>query len=177
MKLTIETLIDIPKSEPLLTYKKLTHDLKSPIHHFKYQLNKIYVNKDFDENPLHKQTTRFYSILPNALEDVYFPFGIRWWECEIWGKCVVENQYVVGSEYIHLKRELSIKEMIPNMSSRDAYAICFDLRDSEEIRERIVDDEIRLNYLFYIKDRLEMADMLQGVWKERYQQFRERKDE
>lgn len=173
MKLTLNTLINIPKSEPLLTYKKLDHDLRSPIYRFKYQINKVYVNKDFDDNPHHTETKRFYSLLPNALSKVSYPFGIRWWEVEIWGKCVVESKHMIGSEYIHLKRELSLKEMTPFMSSRDAYSICYDLKDTEEIRERIVDEEVRYNYLIHIKDRIEeAAKFSEGPWKERYLEYK-----
>lgn len=172
MKLPIGTLIEIPKKEPLMTYKKLDFNLNSPIYRFKYAINKIYVNKDFDDNPLHKETKRFYSILPSALSKIDYNFGLRFFEVEIWGKCVVENKMFIGSEYIHLKREMPLKEMLPFLTSKEAYSYCYDFKDTEEIREKIVEEKWIYNYLTLIKNREEMTKLLGEVWKERYEDFR-----
>lgn len=177
MNLKIGNLIEIPKQEALITYKKLDIDLKSPIWRYQYEINKIHRNKDFDLNPFAKKTKRFYSVLSNKLKNIHYPYGIRIFQVLVWGKCIVEDPYFVGSEYLYLKRELPIKEVIPLMDSQDAYIYCRVIKDSEEIRDKITEDEWIYNYLTLVRDNENVfKKMKDRKWIERYLTFKEKRN-
>ena len=157
MKLTTEKLYTFPVKEPLITYKKLYPNLRSPIYNFAYSIGRIFHNKNFNINPKETQTSRFYSILPKFLHYHEYLGDIRLFQCEAWGKIVLETNGCIGSEFIKIVKELSLKETIPYMTSGEAYSYCFHVADLATVREKITEDRWILNYCNLIKDDPKLA--------------------
>ena len=113
LKLKLNKIVNVPKDNPITTYKKLNKDMISPYIEFKYELNKIYKEDNFDTNIENDCTTRIYSL--SSLKEINDWGGILIFECKIWGKCVLENDRKVGSEYIEITRKLEPKEFVKVM--------------------------------------------------------------
>lgn len=157
MKLITEKLYTIPVKSPLITYKKLYKNLRSPIYNFAYSTGRIFHNKNFDANPNESHTSRFYSILPKFLKYHEYLGDIRFFQCEIWGKVVLEKHGSIGSEFIKIVKELPLKETLPYMTSGEAYSYCSHVSDLAIVREKITEDRWILNYCNLIKDDPKLA--------------------
>lgn len=151
-------MVYIPKSNPVVLYKKLNSDMTSPYQLFKYTVGKVYSVKEFDEN-VDKQCVkdRIYSIPKDQLSKWH---GIRFFEVRVWGKCILEKNNKVGSEYLKIIKELKPKEFIEYMAPSQAYCYCDLIKDTKEIRNLITDSYLAYLYCKNIKDRKEVRDKI-----------------
>lgn len=84
MKLKLQTLTNVPASKPIIAYKKLDRNLRSPIWNFQYTEGKDHKNINFNPDPKQQETNRFYSIAPPKIKEVHYPFGVRLFKVAIW---------------------------------------------------------------------------------------------
>lgn len=152
MKLVLGKLLTIPAKTPIITYKKLQKSLRSPIYNFSYTLGRPYQNKRFDDNETATSTSRFYSFILKYAKEHEYLGDIRVFQCEVWGKVILELNGQIGSEFIKIVKELPLKEHIPLMTSGEAYAYCSHVSDLASVRERIIEDKWILNYCNIIHD-------------------------
>lgn len=152
MKLLVGTLIDIPVKNPLSTYKKLHASLKSPVYNYQYKLGHIHHVKDFDTDVTHVATKRFYSFLLKYVKEHEYLGDYKIFQCDVWGKVILEPTGQLGSEFIKITRELSLKEALPLMTSGEAYAYCTHVADIASVRDRIIEDKWILNYCNVVRD-------------------------
>lgn len=157
-RLKLSKIVDIPKSDPVILYKKLRQDMKSPFQLFKYMIRRIYFVKKFDED-IHKCCTkgRIYSVSERGLK--FLP-GDRYFKVHIWGKCILETINNIGSEYLKIVEELKPKKFAKYMSSVQAYFYCLQTKDIKEIRDRINDSHYAFHYCKNIKDRKNVRDKI-----------------
>lgn len=151
-------IIYIPESDPVILYKKLSSNMKSPYQLFKYIIRKIYFVKKFNED-IYKQCVknRIYSVPKDQLTKW---LGIRFFEVHVWGKCILESGNKVGSEYLKIIRELEPEEFIKYMNSNEAYLYCRLVKDIKEIRNKINNSFAAYAYCKYIKDRKEIRNKI-----------------
>ena len=155
-RLKLQEIVEIPKDNPIITFKKLDYNMVSPYQMFKYELNKEnHVNKFNSCVRISCTNNRIYSIPKSQLSKWA---GIRVFECRIWGKCILEDNDKIGSEFIQLKRELNPKEFLKYMDSEWAYLYCRFVKDRKEIRDRITDSYWAYWYCRFVKDRKEVRD-------------------
>ena len=163
MKLTTEKLYTFSAKEPLTTYKKLYSNMRSPVYNFAYTTGRIFHNKDFNVNPKETQTSRFYSILPKFLQYHEYLGDIRFFQCEVWGKVILEKYGCIGSEFIKIVKELPLKEILSYMTSGEAYSYCSHVSDLAAVREKITEDKWILNYCNLIKDDPKLAKKMKDT--------------
>ena len=157
-RLKLQEIVEISKDKPITTFKKLDFNMISPYQGFEYQINKeykvdkfnMYINKSCTNN-------RIYSILKDQLSKWD---GLRVFECKIWGKCILEDNDKIGSEYIQISRELDLKEFLEYMDSDWAFWYCKDVKDIEKVRDKITDSGCAYDYCRLIKDRKKIRDKI-----------------
>jgi len=157
-RLKIQEIVEIPKDNPIITFKKLDYNMVSPYQMFKYELNKENHVINFNSCVRISCTNnRIYSIPKSQLSKWA---GIRVFECRIWGKCILEDNDKIGSEFLKLDRELNPKEFLEYIDSQWAYWYCKDVKDIKEVRNRINDSNCAYWYCRDIKDRKEIRDKI-----------------
>jgi len=159
-RLKLHEIVEIPKDNPIITFKKLEHNMLSPYQCFKYEIKKEYHVSKFNSKIILSCTDdRIYSIPKNQLDKWG---GIRVFECRIWGKCILEKNNKIGSEFLKLYRELKIKEFVEYIDSRWAYYYCRSVKDIKEVRDKITDSRWAYYYCRNIKDIKEVRDKITG---------------
>ena len=146
-------IVEIPKSKPIIIYKKLDENMKSPYHEFQYEMGKTYKVKF--NNSLYAEccTERLYSI---PLEQINKWDGIRLFKVAVWGKCILEN-HKIGSEYLKILNEEDVSKY--KISSKWACEYCLNYKNKKEVRNKISCSD--LAYFYYrdiekIKKKYEM---------------------
>lgn len=157
-RLRPKKIVNISEDSPVILYKKLCPDMKSPYQQFQYIIGKTYFVKKFNED-IHKGCTkdRLYSIPKN--EFIKWA-GIRYFKVHVWGKCILEKDDKVGSEYLKIVEELKPKEFVKYMSSGQAYHYCFLIKDIKIVRDEINQSYYAFLYCKYIKDRKEVREKI-----------------
>ena len=160
-RLKLQKIVEIPKDNPIITFKKLNYNMVSPYQMFKYELNKEnHVNKFNSDIHSFCTNNRIYSIPKSQLNKWN---GIRVFECRIWGKCILEENDKIGSEFLKLYRELNPKEFLEFLEYIDsewAYWYCKDVKDRKEVRDKITDSKWTYLYCKDVKDRKEIRDRI-----------------
>jgi len=157
-RLKLQKIVEIPKDNPIITFKKLNYNMVSPYQMFKYELNKEnHVNKFNSDIHSFCTNNRIYSIPKSQLNKWN---GIRVFECRIWGKCILEENNKIGSEFLKLDRELKLKEFVEYMDSSWAYEYCIDFKDIKEVRDKITNSRWAYYYCRSVKDIKEVRDRI-----------------
>lgn len=161
-RLKCNQVVCIPKSDPIILYKKLGFDMHSPYQFFKYVIGKTYFVKEFNEN-VHRSCTknRIYSIPKSELAKWA---GSRYFKVHVWGKCILEKKNKVGSEYLKIIEELKPKEFVKYMSSIGAYLYCEIVKDIKTVRDRINGPFEAYLYCKNVKDRKKIRDLIKDSY-------------
>lgn len=93
-------IVVISKDNPVIAYKKLTGDMRSPYRHHKYEIGKTYKSNCFNGD---YQVEGFFTMHESCVRAWD---GERLFEVAIWGKVLLINTYNIESEYLQILKEV-----------------------------------------------------------------------
>jgi len=100
--------VEIPESDPVIAYKKLIKDMRSPYRHHRYEMGRTYRSNCFNHdwrNPA--SFVEGFFTMDGTCTDSWD--GERLFEVAIWGKVMLINKLNIENEYMKILRELEFE--------------------------------------------------------------------